>query len=550
MKKLKFISMVLIIFIAALALVACSSSEQKDNKQFAVVTRGNAANTVISDGNLVMSKEIKLKFGTPGVVQKIYVEKGDHVKAGKLLAKIDDKAQRLAVTAAQYDVELSLNELAERVYPALLGYPHYYPSTTALFRVDQALDGLNEAKYLLGKGAYTDTAIRLRVATHDLEESQNMMNAVITDMEMYPDIAAALKPSESPDAEIPFEQSYPSIPQSIELLKVDIDKINSVTKLLEGGYYQTASSALTAFIEDLKNTRYVVNKVCGRIVRNGVHYPDASTSLDILQQVQTELKYVQDLMTSGGYDPVKLAEKMRTIQHDLETSHNILEKNDLIFKSGVNLKVLRQLNINMQKAEIALQKAKDDLMKTEILAPFDGVVVDINVKENDQLSAYDYSSRIVIQLVDTTFVKMEGVVDEVDIFKVKVGQKAIITLDALPGKEFPGIVTFISPFSTQVAGVVNFPINIVLDKTDTELKGGLTSTANIIISGNSNTLVIPNGALQGTPGNHWVEVLREGTKNETEKRTVKIGGQNDQKTEIISGLKEEEKVLVNPIKTK
>jgi RND family efflux transporter MFP subunit len=546
----KLYSPIIITIIAISGLTGCATSDQKDAKQqFVEVIRGSITTSVISDGNLVMPHEVKLKFGTPGVIEKIYVEKGDRVKAGTILAKIDDTIQQLAVMSAQYDVELGLNDLAERIYPALLGYPHYYPSTTALLRVDQALEELNKAKDLIDKANYLDSSVGLRVATHDLEESLNTLKAVITDMVTYPDLATALKPLEGPDEVIPYEQSYPSIPESMNLLKENIEKIYSITKLQESGSYKIVLSSLDTFIKEVEYTRSVVNKVCGRIVRVGVQYPDASTSLDVLRQAETGLRKMQELMGNNEFDAAKMAEQMRIVQHDLETSHRILEKNDLIFKNGLNLKVLRQYNINLQKTELALQRSKEDLMKTEILAPFDGMIVDIGIKENDQLSAYDYSSKTAIHLVDTSTIKMEGVVDEIDIFKVKKGQKAIITLDALPTKEFTGKVTFISPFSTQVAGVANFPINIMLDKTNIELRGGLTSTANIIIDGHENIMVIPNNALQGSSNNYWVEVVRDGSKSETEKRNVVIGIQNELKTEIISGLIEGEKILVNQVKS-
>jgi RND family efflux transporter MFP subunit len=543
------LSIFLLISIIA-ATASCSGSDKNSKKQFIEVVRGNIVTSVISDGNLVMPHEVILKFGTPGTIKKIYVEEGDRVKAGTLLAKEDDTLQQLAVMAAQYDVEFGLNELAERVYPALLGYPHYYPSTTALYRIDQAIEGLNDAEAFLKKGIYADVGIRLRVASHDLQGSLSSLKAVITDMQMHPEIAAALRTPDDPDAEISFAQSYPSVQDSIDLVDNSVEKLQSLIGVFEKGEYKTTASSLAVFVDDLKYTRSVVDRICGRIVRVGINYPDASTSVDVLRQVQAGLSKMQELISKKGYDEAKLGEQMRIVEHDLATSRKILEHNDLLFKHGLNLKALRQYNINLQKAEVALQKAKEDLMKTEILAPFDGVIVNIGVKENDQLSAYDYSTRPAIHLVDTSTVKMEGVVDEIDIFKVKTGQKAVITLDALPGKEFTGKVTFISPFSTQIAGVVNFPITIALDKTDIELKGGLTATANIVISGHENVPVIPTGALQGSSGSYWVEVLREASTSDTEKRNVVIGIHGDQKTEIVSGLKPGEKVLVPSVKTR
>jgi HlyD family secretion protein len=273
-------------------------------------------------------------------------------------------------------------------------------------------------------------------------------------------------------------------------------------------------------------------------------YPDTSTSLDWLKQVEESLQKIQLCKETEGCDALELATLVRMAQHDVEMSQTILENNELTFRSGLNLKSLRAANLNLQIAETQLKNSKEELMKTEILAPFDGTVVDIGVKENDQLSAFDYSSKTAVYLVDTRTVKLEGVVDEVDIYQVKVGQDTIITVDALPGVELKGKVTFISPLGNQTTGVVEFPVTISLEPTETELKGGLTATADIIIDEHKDILIVPNRAIKGSVGNYWVDVVIDEKKVTTEKRPVVTGAQNEQFTEIISGLSQGEKVIV------
>ena len=75
--------------------------------------------TVTTDGQLDMPHEAKLRFGTPGTVKKIYVEEGDEVKEVTLLVKLDDTAQKLAMASAQYDVELAMNEIVEKIKSCL-----------------------------------------------------------------------------------------------------------------------------------------------------------------------------------------------------------------------------------------------------------------------------------------------------------------------------------------------------------------------------------------------------------------------------------------------
>jgi len=142
------------------------------------------------------------------------------------------------------------------------------------------------------------------------------------------------------------------------------------------------------------------------------------------------------------------------------------------------------------------------------------------------------------------------VVDEIDIYKVKVGQEAIITVDALPDIELKGTVTFISPFGSRTTGVVEFPVTIAIDPTETELKGGLTATADIIVLKHENVLLIPNRSIKGSPGDYWVDVVLDEKTMTTEKRQVELGAQNDRLSEVISGLSEGERIIVEATRSR
>ncbi|MBM3174890.1 MAG: efflux RND transporter periplasmic adaptor subunit, partial [Chloroflexi bacterium] len=218
--------------------------------------------------------------------------------------------------------------------------------------------------------------------------------------------------------------------------------------------------------------------------------------------------------------------------------------NDYVLQHGLSLKAEHQYKVDLQKSLVNLGNKQDDFLKTIILAPFDGTVVSVGVKKNDVLSAQDYSSKGTIQIVDTTAVKFEGLVDEIDILKVKTGQKATITVDAIPNKVFTGIVSFISPYGEAgTSNVVKFAVTIQLDPTDIELKGGLTATADIAIETVDNVVLVPLRAISSTAQGVFVTVIDE-TTGQTEKREVTLGRQNLQFAEVLSGLEEGERVVM------
>lgn len=558
MKKSVIITVVFLLVISAINLTGCGrNGEEADERQIVGVERGDLIVTITADGNLDMPHQVKLRFGAPGTVKEVFVQEGDRVREGTLVAKLDDTVHKLAIASAQYDVELAMNEIVEKIHPALMGYPKFYPDPSTVLYVEQAQEELNKAQELIAESNYQKAASELRLAQHDLGAAYYMLNV--------PEIALA---SEYRDEMMGgVLNRYPNIPKAIELLEQDQERLDEIQTLIGLGSYGEASAKLSAAQDKLGETYRLVNSVSGRIrvsqrigecpgqlttqgERAGatglmpIPYPDTSTSLDWLRQVEEELQKIQNLMGQEDYAELELAEAIRMAQHEVEMSQTILENNELIFRSGLNLKASRGYSLNIQKAKQALKNAKEDLMKTEILAPFDGTVVDIGVKEEDQLSSFDYSSITAVHLVDTSTVEMTGVVDEIDIYQVKVGQEAIITVDALPDEEFSGKITFISPFGTEETGVVEFAVTISLAPSEVVLRGGLTATADIIVEKHENVLLIPNRAVKGLVGDYWVEVVIDEATEEVERRQVVLGAQDAKFTEVISGLEEGEKVMV------
>ena len=579
MKNKLITAIILLLALSTLGLAGCRGEPQEaTERQITEVMRGDLIVTIPADGNLELPKVMPLFFDTSAFTMPYSsvitweppdLQEGDFVREGTLLAKLDDTYQKKNVAIAQYDVELAMNELVEKIHPAVMGYPKLYPDTSTVLRVEQAQEELRQAQKFLEQGNYQEAAAELRLAEHDLDASYEMLNV--------PEIAMYLQ-RQSEIQYTPVDR-YPDISRAIKLLEQDLARLAEIQALLEQGDYDDAKAELDTAQYKLNETHSLVEGLSGRIVMSQrigeccqqyieattglmpVPYPDTSTALDWLRQVEEELQKMQACKDSDSCDALELATLLRMAQHDVEMSRTILEDNELIFRSGVNLKTLRTANLNLQKAEQTLKKAKESLLKTELFAPFDGIVENINIKKDESITQKFTSTGLpldsyVIRLVNTKDWKMEGVVDEIDIFKVKVGQEAIITVDAMPDVELKGKVIFVSPFGTQETGVVEFPVTISLDPSsvvtaleavgakEEEKKGGLKATADIIVEAHENVLLIPNRSIKGSPGDYWVEVVIDEEKLTTEKRPVVLGAQSDQLSEVISGLSEGEKIIV------
>jgi len=505
-------------------------------EQTAPVTRGDLILAVSSDGNLDMPHEVQLKFGTPGTVKEIPAEnyKGKLVKAGTLLAKLDDTTELLNVEAAQYSVELALNNVLQSCCGTR--YPTFYSLATALMRFEQAQNELDQARSLLIEKEYYNSSSHISLAKYDLEAARSVYADPKLDtlQTQYTDIQQKI-------------DSFPEFKQIVAILDEVIEKISSAQSFIDSGDYSSAIQELDSLSATLEDTRGIIKN--NSRLPGAYTYPDTSTSLAISRQALDLITELQGMLTQDDFDRVKFSEKLRMAEHDLLMANMVLDENETVYRAGLNPQLLRTYNINIETALINLDKAKQELLKTEILAPFDGTVVAVDVKINDQLSQFDYASKTAVHLVDTKTVRMTGIIDEIDITKVDVGQEAVLTVDALPGRNLTGKVTFVSPFGTLQSGVVNFPVEIYLDPADdVELRGGLTATADIIIGKRENVLMVPNRAIKGLSGDYWVDVVINLEKAVTEKRPVKTGLQNKRLTEILSGVKEGEVVLVETVK--
>jgi RND family efflux transporter MFP subunit len=200
----------------------------------------------------------------------------------------------------------------------------------------------------------------------------------------------------------------------------------------------------------------------------------------------------------------------------------------------------RIAKFNLQTAELSLESAELNLEKAVIVAPFDGVVTDIAISEGQEISTAALATPA-ISLVDTSEIELRGSIDEIDIAKVKLGQAANITLDALPDEEVNGEVAFISLVGTTLAGVVSYDTTITLENPVAGLRGGMTATAEVIIERRDDVLFIPNRALRGTWENPWVEVYID---EQVEEREITLGLTDGINTEVLSGLEEGDEVVL------
>ncbi len=278
-------------------------------------------------------------------------------------------------------------------------------------------------------------------------------------------------------------------------------------------------------------------------------------SVDAIRVAQQQIKEAQQEFQKGlkgeSYSMGEIKEQLRKAEESLAEAESKLAWG---LGAGtipnINYWTLRAAQMQMEKTQLALDSANNELNKAEgqlekaiILAPIEGIIATVNVKEGDKLSSMDYATKTIIDLIDPSRMELNAEVDEIDIPDVKLGQRAIISVDALPDEQFGGKVTSVSPLPREEAGVVLYKIKIGFDVPEgSGLKIGMSAAADIIIDERSNVLLVPDRAIeQDSQGNPVVKVM---VNEEIEEKPVVTGISDGFDTEIIDGLNEGEVVVV------
>ena len=204
--------------------------------------------------------------------------------------------------------------------------------------------------------------------------------------------------------------------------------------------------------------------------------------------------------------------------------------------------------VERQKATVAeLKRRVDELV---VRAPFDGVFsTDFAGVRTNVLAQYPVGAAVKAGTLFGAVANLERMVlpiqvDELDLPNVKPGLKAVVRVEALPGKTWEGEVTQVSTVGTTTNGVTYYDAIVsVANGGNQELKHGMTATADIRVQEKQNILLLPIEALQFFRGQAFVTLKRpDGTIEQ--QHPVQIGLRNEASAEIVSGLQEGDEVVV------
>jgi HlyD family secretion protein len=215
---------------------------------------------------------------------------------------------------------------------------------------------------------------------------------------------------------------------------------------------------------------------------------------------------------------------------------------------GVDGAKLKQARAQVAQSEASLKQLQEQLGYTTIVAPMDGVVLSRDVEIGDAVSSIlvlGSTATLVMTVGDTTEVYVKGKVDEADIAHVYLGQPARIKVESFRDRYFQGKVTKISPMGVEKDNVTTFEVRVSINNPGGELKAQMTANAEILLDEHKGVLTVPeNAVVYDNVKNTTVEIPDKKEKEGKRKVAVKIGLSNGSVTEILSGLKEGDQVVL------
>jgi len=215
---------------------------------------------------------------------------------------------------------------------------------------------------------------------------------------------------------------------------------------------------------------------------------------------------------------------------------------------GVDTAKLKQAQAQVLQSEASLKQLEQQMAYTTIEAPMDGIILSRDVEMGDAVSSIlvlGSTATLVMTVGDTSEVYVQGKVDEADIAHVYLGQPARIKVESFRDRMFSGKVTKIAPMGVEKDNVTTFEVRVSINNPGGELKANMTANAEILLDEHKGVLTVPeNAVMYDGQKNASVQVPDKSQKDGGRKVPVKVGLSNGSATEILSGLKEGDQVIL------
>jgi HlyD family secretion protein len=507
---------------------------------FSRVEKGLITQTVTATGVVESANEISLNFKVSGKIVNLTVEEGDKVKAGEVLASLDSSAARILVN--QYRANLASAQ-------ANLNKVKSGASSEDVALTNQQLSkAQNDYTNLI-----RDSEVQASVLTEKIID--NLNNSIFTSQASLNSIFNDLVNNETTyNLQVADDGIKNKVINNYFILREEFDFIRLQVEGAKNNQQDKTRVIATAELmrnylsklNDFFNDAYVLSD---KIIINSSY--SQLRKDQIRAGVGTQQAAINSVLSSVQLSRTNLINYLSSYQTQIQSASNSVA----VVQAQLNLKTAapRDFDIATAQAQVAqaqssLDKVLLDLEDFEIKAPIDGIITKVYYSRGENA----ISGQPIVNMLGNDKYEVKIDVPESDITKIKIGERAIIELDAFGSDyRFGGVITFIDPAQTVIRDVTYYKIKVSFDDEtyDETIKPGMTANITIISKEKNDALYIPQRAVRirettlDQAPQRFVEILVDGQVVE---KPVLVGLRGDNGlVEVVDGLVEGQEIIVS-----
>ncbi len=590
--------------IAVLVLVAASAggvamvarangAAPKPELRTTTVARGSVTQTVTVSGSVSASGQARLAFKTGGKLAEVYVSVGQSVTRGQPLAKLDTTDLGTALSTAQQNLANALASYQKQLLSAndtRQSLAETQRTTASDIASAQQTLARIKASYSAAKFNYTSLtnqargdAASLNTAIGNLQASIGALLIALGNVNQTNDVKAATNSINQAQVSLQNASAFVSsllspalgdygaaqgaLLQSAQAFDDAIASGSDTTSLASAFLtqqltYSTASTRLSGAIDSVTgpigSVQSSVNAAQTSVNSSGSisdysltairadlqnllvmlsqTTQSASTAKTRITQASGSLSTMNDTIQTGYTNAVQA---VATAQD--RAAQSLRQAQSAVANIPFNL---QSAQVNVDNATNSVATAQANLDAAVLTAPAPGIVASIANQIGEFVTGGNTNNAFMV-LTNTNTMVLHGTVGEADVSKLKLGQVANVTIDALTGQKMTGKISSLDPVATISQGVPVYGIDIAIDVPAPSLKAGMSGSAAVILASKQNVLLVPNTAIRTLGGQRGVQVVKGG---ETVDTPVTFGLANDQFTEAVSGLAEGDVVVIPQVR--
>lgn len=512
MTRKKIISITIIILVVIFGIYQVFVKKEKSTFALAEVSRGNIFQEVSETGTVKKGEEINLSFKAAGRIEKIYVKVGDEVMLGQKLIKLEITQLSIQLREAEANVEAQKAKLIE--LQKGIRVEEIQISQTLLDKAKTELENLYQDTSAILNQAYNlaDNGIRQRIAALFLYRAEATIPYYDLTYKYCNDQAAN---------DSTYQRKI--VEDELNTWRSELQNLNDSPKILDEAVVK-AEGHLTVLQNFLNRS-------------NDTLTTDCKLSSEDINKINTYKSAVNLALTDVNTALTSVYSQRKTIEAQKLIVQNYQEQLNLKLAGSTPEQIAYQEAL-LKQAEAKVALLQNQIQEATIINPAEGQITKVNKRVGETVQV----TEAVISLLPASPFQIEADIYEEDIVKVHVGNSVDIILAAFPDEFLKGKVVSIDPTEKLIEGVVYYEAIIDFNKPPEKIKPGMTADIIVTTASRENVLIIPERAVEKKDSKIVVQILRGKT---LEEREIEVGLEgSDDMVEVISGLKEGEKVVI------